>query len=175
MMNTLKGNIALLDFDLIVNPTNRQIVPMQGVSSQIFHAAGPDLLEATKALKGLEVGKAKMTDSYNLPCKAIIHTCAPRYVDGTQNEAEYLAACYWNSMALAYKYMKDHDLETVTIGFPCIATGINHYPHQEACLIAIRTIKRLMNRYPETKGIQVCFVCDKTEDYMLYKEALRLR
>ena len=96
-------------------------------------------------------------------------------MDGTQNEAEYLAACYWNSMALAYKYMKDHDLETVTIGFPCIATGINHYPHQEACLIAIRTIKRLMNRYPETKGIQVCFVCDKTEDYMLYKETLRLR
>ena len=40
MISTLKGNISLLDFDLIVDPTNQQVLPMQGVSAQIFHQAG---------------------------------------------------------------------------------------------------------------------------------------
>ena len=31
MISTLKGNISLLDFDLIVDPTNQQVLPMQGV------------------------------------------------------------------------------------------------------------------------------------------------
>ena len=34
MISTLKGNIALLDFDLIVDPTNQQVLPMQG---QLLH------------------------------------------------------------------------------------------------------------------------------------------
>ena len=96
-------------------------------------------------------------------------------MDGTHNEDEYLAACYWNSMALAYDYMRKNDMESINIAFPCISTGINAYPNHEACVIAIQTVKRLMNKFPETKAIHVCFVCDKTEDYMLYKEALRLR
>ena len=116
-----------------------------------------------------------MTESFNLPCKAVIHTCGPRYIDGAHNEDEYLAACYWNSMALAYDYMRKNDMESINIAFPCISTGINAYPNHEACVIAIQTVKRLMNKFPETKAIHVCFVCDKTEDYMLYKEALRLR
>jgi len=175
MISTLKGNISLLDFDLIVDPTNQQVLPMQGVSTQIFHQAGSEMMKACQALNGLEVGKAKMTESFNLPCKAVIHTCGPRYIDGAHNEDEYLAACYWNSMALAYDYMRKNDMESINIAFPCISTGINAYPNHEACVIAIQTVKRLMNKFPETRAIHVCFVCDKTEDYMLYKEALRLR
>ena len=94
---------------------------------------------------------------------------------GAHNEDEYLAACYWNSMALAYEYMRKNDMESINIAFPCISTGINAYPNHEACVIAIQTVKRLMNKFPETRAIHVCFVCDKTEDYMLYKEALKLR
>ena len=78
-------------------------------------------------------------------------------------------------MALAYDYMRKCNMESINIAFPCISTGINGYPNHEACVIAIETIKRLMNKFPETKVIHVCFVCDKTEDYMLYKEALKLR
>ena len=110
MISTLKGNISLLDFDLIVDPTNQQVLPMQGVSAQIFHQAGSEMMKACQALNGLEVGKAKMTESFNLPCKAVIHTCGPRYIDGAHNEDEYLAACYWNSMALAYDYMRKNDM-----------------------------------------------------------------
>ena len=80
MISTLKGNISLLDFDLIVDPTNQQVLPMQGVSAQIFHQSGNEMMKACQALNGLEVGKAKMTESFNLPCKAVIHTCGPRMI-----------------------------------------------------------------------------------------------
>ena len=56
MISTLKGNISLLDFDLIVDPTNQQVLPMQGVSSQIFHQAGSEMMKACQELNGLEVG-----------------------------------------------------------------------------------------------------------------------
>ena len=60
MISTLKGNLSMLDFDLIVDPTNQQILPMQGVSAQIFHQAGNEMKKACQALNGLEVGKAKL-------------------------------------------------------------------------------------------------------------------
>ena len=43
-------------------------------------------MKACQELNGLEVGKAKMTESFNLPCRAVIHTCGPRYIDGAHNE-----------------------------------------------------------------------------------------
>ncbi len=46
MISTLKGNISLLDFDLIVDPTNQQVLPMQGVSAQIFHQSGNEMMKA---------------------------------------------------------------------------------------------------------------------------------
>ncbi len=60
MISTLKGNISLLDFDLIVDPTNQQ------VSAQIFHQSGNEMMKACQALNGLEVGKAKMTESFSI-------------------------------------------------------------------------------------------------------------
>lgn len=175
MIGTLKGDITGLDFDLIVNPCNMQMTPTQGISGLIFEKGGENLLEACKELKGCPVGKAKMTDGYNLRCKGIIHTCGPVYIDGQRNEDEYLASCYWNSMSLAYKFMRDHELDSVNIAFPCISTKSGLFPNDLACKIAVQTIKRLMNKFPETKKIHVCFVCDNDVDYALYKEELKLR
>ena len=53
MISTLKGNISLLDFDLIVDPTNQQVLPMQGVSAQIFYQAGSEMMKACQALNAL--------------------------------------------------------------------------------------------------------------------------
>ena len=53
MISTLKGNISLLDFDLIVDPTNQQVLPMQGVSAQIFHQSGNEMMKACQALNGI--------------------------------------------------------------------------------------------------------------------------
>ena len=172
-MNTLKGDLTGLDFDIIVNAANEQLLPGGGVCGAIFQKAGHGLVQACKELKGCETGKAKITPAFDLPCKAIIHAVGPIYQGGFSHESEYLTAAYWNSMSVAYDYMRTHELEQLTIGFPCISTGIYGYPNKEACKIAIKTIKKLYSKYPETKAIHVTFVCYKQEDYQLYKEELR--
>ena len=109
-----------------------------------------------------------MTDAYNLPCKKIIHTVGPVYKDGKHNENEMLKNCYVSSIELAENYRKENNLEEITIAFPCISTGIYHFPKKEASLIAINTVKEINN-----PNIKVIFVCFEEEDYKLYSMELQ--
>ena len=63
----------------------------------------------------------------------------------------------------AEKYRTENKLKTITIGFPCISTGIYRYPKDEACKIAIDTIREYTNM-----NIKVKFVCYDELDYKLY-------
>lgn len=173
MIQTLKGDITRLDFDIIVNAANKQLMPGSGVCGAIFEGAGKGLEEECRKIGFCQTGQAVLTDSYDLPCKAIIHTVGPVYLDGNQNEAEFLSACYWNTLSLAYKYLRDHDLERLSLAFPCISTGIYGYPSDEACHIAVSTVKKLMSKYPDAKVVDVTFICYLEKDYLLYKEKLR--
>lgn len=166
MIITLKGDLSKLDFDIVVVGVTQNVTPESKVASKILD--GMDI-------EGLELGRAKMIDGDGLACKKVIYCTCPIYIDGKKNEDEYLAACYWNSLSLAYQYMYDEKLDRVHVGFSSLATQESSFPNLEACQIALKTIKRLNNKFPETKSIDICFVCDKTEDYMLYKEALQLR
>lgn len=173
MISTLKADITGLDFDIIVNAANSRLLPGGGVCGAIFSKAGKELEEECKKIGYCQTGQAIITDGYALPCKAIIHTVGPIYKDGNHNEADFLSACYWNSLSLAYSYMRKHEMDRLTLAFPCISTGIYGYPNKEACKIAVSTVKKLMSQYPDAQVIDVIFVCYMEKDYMLYKEELK--
>ena len=175
MITTIKGDLTRLDFDIIVNAANEQLAAGGGVCGAIFKGAGKELVAACQQLGGCRTGQAKMTLSYNLPCKAIIHAVGPIWRGGQNQEEEYLEAAYWNSICLAYEYMMRNNLEQLSIGFPCISTGIYGYPREQACTVATSTIQRMMSTYPSTRKINVTFVCFNEEDYLLYKKELKLR
>ncbi len=101
----------------------------------IHRAAGPELLEACRALHGCRTGQAKITPGFLLPARYVIHTVGPIWRGGRQDEAALLAACYRNSLVLA----KQHDVRT--IAFPCISTGVYGFPPQLAAPIAVRTVR----------------------------------
>ena len=172
MISTLKADITRLDFDIIVNAANSRLLPGSGVCGAIFSKAGSELEEECQKIGYCHTGQAVLTGAYDLSCKAIIHTVGPIYKDGKHNEAEFLSACYWNSLSLAYKYMRAHDLDRLTIAFPCISTGIYGYPNEEACKIAVSTVKKLMSQYRDARVIDVIFVCYLEKDYLLYKKEL---
>lgn len=56
-----------------------------GLNKAIHIAAGYNLQKACEKPGNCEVGEAKATDAYNLPCKYIIHTVGPVWQDGKHN------------------------------------------------------------------------------------------
>ena len=149
--------------DIIVNAANKFLLGGGGIDGMIHRKAGPGLLEECKSLNGCKIGSAKITDGYNLPCKKIIHACGPMYFGNKEEAPIKLKACYEKCIELAEQYRIENNLKEISIGFPCISTGIYGYPKDEACKIAIDTIKECSN-----ENIKVKFVCYEELDYKLY-------
>jgi len=163
-LKVIKGDITLINVDVIVNAANESLLGGGGVDGAIHMAAGPLLLEECKLLGGCKTGEAKITNAYNIPVKKIIHTPGPIWHNGTQNEKELLAACYKNSLALANQFLFK------SIAFPTISTGVYQFPKALAAKIAISEVKRhhLYYKLPN----QILFVCFDEENYSIYNELL---
>ena len=96
-----QGNLVAYDVDAIVNAANSSLLGGGGVDGAIHRAAGPELLAECRTLNGCAEGEAKITRGYRLKARHVIHTVGPVWRGGSHGEADTLAACYRNSLALA--------------------------------------------------------------------------
>lgn len=156
----IKADITTLAVDAIVNAANNSLMGGGGVDGAIHRAAGPELLEACRPLRGCETGNAKITAGFNLPAKYIIHAVGPVWYGGDKNEASLLRQCYANSLQLALEN------NCKTIAFPAISTGAYRFPFRQATQIALQTISAFLekNALPE-KVILVAFSDSDLEQY----------
>ena len=131
----IRGDITSQeDVDAVVNAANAKLAPGGGVAGAIHRAAGPDLASEAVPLGPIEPGEAVITGAHGLPNRYVIHTLGPVYGQD-RPEAELLARCYRNSLALA----EDNGIES--IAFPAISTGIFGYPVEDAAEVALRTMR----------------------------------
>lgn len=163
-IEVIVGDITQLEVDAIVNAANSTLAGGGGVDGTIHRRAGPELQQECWRIGGCDRGDAKITGGYNLPAKYVIHTVGPVYARGSNDKSELLASCYRRSLDVA----AEHDC--LTVAFPCISTGVNGYPKQEACEIAVSTVDQWLSEHlvPE----QVIFCCFSESDGELYRKRL---
>ncbi|WP_367365095.1 O-acetyl-ADP-ribose deacetylase [Pediococcus parvulus] len=148
----IRGDITKMYVDAIVNAANTTLLGGGGVDGAIHRAAGPQLLEACRALNGCQTGEAKITPGFKLPAKFVIHTPGPIWHGGSHHEAELLHNSYLNSLRLA----EDHQCESVA--FPSISTGVYRFPLGDGAEIATSTILAFLKTAVFVKNVtMVCF------------------
>lgn len=168
-----QGDITSLYIDCIVNCANEKgtgcYIPGHKCVDNIIHSrAGPRMREECKTIltrynqDKIATGDLIITLGYNIPARHVFHVVGPIYKDHRETE---------NRMLLIKSYLtcltKLRDIRKRSIAFCCISTGEYGYPKQEACVIAINTVKRWINEnksYP----IHVVFCTYTDEDMKLY-------
>ncbi|MBL8117924.1 MAG: O-acetyl-ADP-ribose deacetylase [Anaerolineae bacterium] len=136
ILELIEGDITKQDTDAIVNAANSSLLGGGGVDGAIHRAAGPELLEETRALGGCQTGDAKITRGYHLKARHVIHTVGPIY--GGSDSARLLASAYRRSLEVA----QENNIRT--IAFPSLSTGAYGYPVDQAAPIALETVCRFL-------------------------------
>ncbi|KAL9328055.1 hypothetical protein ACSQ67_003058 [Phaseolus vulgaris] len=162
-----RGNPWNLEVDAVVNSTN-EVLDEAHSSPGLHAAAGPGLAEECATLGGCRTGMAKVTNAYDLPARKVIHTVGPKYASKYQTAAENaLSHCYRSCLEL----LIEHGLKSIAMG--CIYTEAKNYPREPAAHVAIRTVRRFLEKQKDNITA-VVFCTTSTIDTEIYKRLLPL-
>jgi O-acetyl-ADP-ribose deacetylase (regulator of RNase III) len=154
---TKVGDLTREDVDAIVNAANASLMGGGGVDGAIHRAGGPAILADCRRIRearyphGLPTGHAVITTGGNLAARHVIHTVGPIYGQNGGKDAELLAACYVNCIALAAQ----HGL--ATIAFPAISTGVYGYPKDEAKRVSMEAVERALETHVSIVEVRLVY------------------
>lgn len=168
-----QGDITRLNSDAIVNACNRKLLgcfqPLHNCIDNCIHSfAGIQVrLDCQKIMQGGDEpnGKVKVTSAYNLPSKYIFHTVGPIVAGKVTAQNEYdLQNCYISCLG------KAKEMNLKSIAFCCLSTGVFGYPKDEACALAVRTVKAWLVQ--SSYNIKIIFNVFTDEDKKFYEREL---
>ncbi|XP_024994513.1 protein GDAP2 homolog isoform X1 [Cynara cardunculus var. scolymus] len=162
-----RGNPWNMEVDAVVNSTNENMDEAH-CSPGLHAAAGPGLAEECATLGGCRTGMAKVTNAYDLPARRVIHTVGPKYAIKYHTAAENaLSHCYRSCLEL----LIENGLQSIAMG--CIYTEAKNYPREPAAHVAIRTVRRFLEKQKD-KITGMVFCTTTANDTEIYKRLLPL-
>ena len=168
-----RGDITRLNADAVVNACNSALLgcfhPLHNCIDNVIHsAAGVQVrLDCNSIMRGGEEpnGQVKVTKAYNLPSRYIFHTVGPVVCGGvTKQNRRDLESCYLSCLNRAA------EMKLSTLAFCCISTGEYRYPKDEACRLAVQTVKQWKSE--TDSSLKVIFNVYLKEDEVLYEREL---
>lgn len=134
-ITVLRADITTVEVDAVVTAANRRLVGGSGVTGAVHAAAGPRLLEASRALGPCPPGSAVVTPAFDLrTARWVVHAVGPRYRG--PEDAAVLASAYTSALARA------DEVGARSIAFPSISTGAYGYPDAEAAHVSVAALQQ---------------------------------
>uniref|UniRef100_H3CIA1 Ganglioside induced differentiation associated protein 2 n=1 Tax=Tetraodon nigroviridis TaxID=99883 RepID=H3CIA1_TETNG len=163
-----KGDVALLNCTSIVNTSSESLNDKNPVSDSIHRLAGPELRDELLKLKaGCRTGEAKLTKGFGLAARFIIHTVGPKYKTKYRTAAESsLYSCYRSVLQLVVEQ------SMASVGLCTITTSKRGYPLEEATHMALRTVRRFLEKHGSSIEAVVFAASDAEEP--IYRKLLPL-
>lgn len=147
-----RNDITNMDVDAIVLPANTRLAEGSGSSTIIFGKAGRTSLKKELSHYGrVEVGKAVITNGYNLPANYIIHAVVPKWHGGRRHEYELLSKAYLSTLCLADQQ------KCKSLAIPLLSSGRNGFDLDTAIEVAIFSIWSFEPTYDLTEVTLVVF------------------
>jgi O-acetyl-ADP-ribose deacetylase (regulator of RNase III) len=139
----IRNDITRVRADAIVNAANPHPVVGAGTDTAIHKAAGPELLEARRAIGDIAPGDSAETPAFGLKAKYVIHAVGPVWRGGNDHEPELLYGAYYRALELA------KENSCASIGFPLISAGIFGYPLEKAWEVAVKACRDFLAAHPD--------------------------
>lgn len=170
LLTITSGDITRERVDAIVNAANPHLAGGGGVDGAIHRAAGPELMDACRALqsddRGIRcpVGGAVITPGFALAATWIIHTAGPIWQGGDEGEEEDLASSIRSCLALAA------DERLATVSLPAISCGIYGFPVKRGAAIMLGEARRALEKESSLKRVR--FVLFGIKEFRAFSDAL---
>ncbi|XP_005090009.1 protein GDAP2 homolog isoform X2 [Aplysia californica] len=162
------GNITKLNVNAITHATNEHMNDRNSLSDELYRQGGQALFkEVQEDLRVCKTGEAKLSKGHQLPARYVIHSVGPRYNVKYITAAESaLFSCYRTILQIC------KETEIKVLGLGAIHTVRRNYPPEKGAHIAIRTVRRFLEKHPEAIDL-IVFACTE-ENLEVYRKILPL-
>uniref|UniRef100_A0A8C5QC28 Core histone macro-H2A n=1 Tax=Leptobrachium leishanense TaxID=445787 RepID=A0A8C5QC28_9ANUR len=167
-LQVVKADIANLDSDAVVHPTNSDLYSGGEVGSALEKKGGKEYVDALSEMKKkngpLDIAGAAVSNGHGLPAKFVIHCNSPSW--GSDKCEELLEKTVKNCLALA------DEKKIKSIAFPSIGSGRNGFPKQTAAQLILKAISTYFVATMSSSIKTVYFVLFDSESIGIYVQEM---
>lgn len=167
------GDICKIPCSIMIVAQNEMLSDQSEHNPAIFLLGGPTLEHSVeKCVKPITTGSCQLIDGGNLPCDHVIFAIGPRYHVTYATAADNaLHFAYRSSLVLAAETLMSSAKEK-TIIISCLYLQNKKYPRFAAAQVALRTLRRFLEKPISSIFDKVMIHVGSLEDLEIYSTLL---